>query len=303
MSLSDWLYWLRDLSPAAITASLALALFLGLYGVSALSFRRREQARLRRLDASLKLYAAAESALIHLHARTELSQAEERLLLDRLLACRAAPYLSEDAMAQISTYAGERDLARLPRLLKTLERENDRMCAERDKLLRHTESPGWGQAFWRQVRPGVPFLFAAALLYLFSWLLRALNGEIAVGNEGEAVISAWSLFGSALFSLALLYPVVMGGNRPGSGAVLHRLWSVLISALFLLHLVNPSFAPFVLTLQLLLFLAGFRLTGTKPRKSRPFAGHYQALPEGQASLSTETEPETAAKSPAGNDTK
>lgn|GEM_PF-839653 len=298
MSLSDWLTWLLAPKPAALTAFLALALFLGLYGGSALGLRRKEQARLRRLEASLTLYAAAESALLHLHARTELSRAEEQLLLDRLLACRAAPYLSEDALSQISAYAGERDRARLPLLLKTLERENDRMCAERDKLLRRTESPGWGQAFWRQLRPGIPFLFAAALLYLLSWLLRTLNGEIVLGNGLEEMAAAWSLFVSALFSLALLYPAIMGGYRPGAGAVLLRIWSVLIAALSLLLLLNPSFAPFILILQLLLFLAGFRLTGTKPRKSRPFAGHYRAVPEGQPlpPSTTETESGTAVMS-------
>ncbi|WP_410771053.1 hypothetical protein [Fontibacillus sp. BL9] len=275
VSLSEWIIWLHQHDSVSLTAFLALGLFLGLYGATEWSMRLRERSRLHRISTSLELYAAAESPLIQADGRSELSRAEEQLMMDRLLACRAAPYITADGLAQISAYAGDRDAARLPLLLKTLERETERLCEERDKLLRRTESPGWGYALWKQIRPALPFLFAAALLYEISWLMRMLSGEIPVtGGSFEEYLNIWTQFASAIFSLLLLYPALLGGYRLGAGYVLQRLWSVFIAALFLLQLLDPAFAPYILAIQVLLFLAGFRFTGSKPRKSRPYVGHF-----------------------------
>lgn len=275
MSLSEWIIWLQQHNSASWFAFLALVLFLGLYGATERRTARKINSRLRRLDSSLQLYAAAESPLIQAAGRPELSSEEELLVTERLLACRAAPYITADVLAQISAYANDRDTARLPLLTKTLERESERLYAERDKLLLQSESPGWGYALWNQIRPALPFLFAAALLYLIVWLIQMISGEIPMdGHRFEEYLNHWTWFASALFSLLLLYPALMGGNRPNAGAVLLRIWSVFIAGLYLLHLLGPIYAPYILTVQILFFLAGFRFTGNKPRKSRPFVGHY-----------------------------
>ncbi len=274
MSLSEWLIWMQQHIFVSLYAFLALVLFLSLYGATEWRSARKTSSRLSRLDSSLQLYAAAESSLIQAAGRPELSQEEELLVLERLLACRAAPYITADVLGQISAYTGDRDTARLPMLVKTLERESDRLCVERDKLLRQSESPGWGYSLWKQLRLALPFLFAAALLSLIDWLLRMIGGEIPIsGNRYEDYLNIWARFASAVFSLLLLYPALMGGNRPNAGALLLRIWSVFISGLYLLHLLGPVFAPYILTIQILLFLAGFRFTGSKPRKSRPFVGY------------------------------
>ncbi|GIO44001.1 hypothetical protein [Paenibacillus apis] len=247
-----------------------------IYGVTLKFSIEREHRRIDRIGATLKLYTSAESALISALEQNNLTREDRQILFDRMLACRSAPYITTDLLMQISACAEEPDTARLPLLLKTLQRECERLCMERDKLLHRSESPGWGYALWKTIRPAVPFVFAIVILVL----LRRLFFLIYALSEPSStslleLVNPWSEFGSALFSLLLLYPAVMGGNRPNVGSVLLRLWSVLIAALYLLNLLGESFAPYILVLQLLLFLAGFRLTGSKPRKSRPFAGHYQ----------------------------
>lgn len=247
-----------------------------IYGVTLKFSTERERRRIDRIGATLKLYASAESALISALEQNNLTREDRQILFDRLLACRSAPYITTDLLMQISACAEEPDPARLPLLLKTLQRECERLCTERDKLLHRSESPGWGYALWKTIRPAVPFGFAIAILVLLR-RLSFLIYEVSVSPSTSLLelVNPWSEFGSALFSLILLYPAVMGGNRPNVGSVLLRLWSVLIAALYLLNLLGESFAPYILVLQLLLFLAGFRLTGSKPRKSRPFAGHYR----------------------------
>lgn len=256
----------------------SVAGLLIIYGVTLKFTTEREQRRIDRIGATLKLYASAESALISALEQNNLNREDRQILFDRMLACRSAPYITTDLLMQISACAEEPDPARLPLLLKTLQRECERLCMERDKLLQRSESPGWGFALWKTIRPAVPFGFAIAILGLLRrlfFLIYTLNTSLFSPASLLALVNPWSQWGSALFSLILLYPAVMGGNRPNVGSVLLRLWSVLIAAMHLLNLLGESFAPYILVLQLLLFLAGFRLTGSKPRKSRPFAGHYQ----------------------------
>lgn len=279
VSLSEWIAWLLQHDSASWTAMLMLGLFLALYGITKWGTARRDRSRLDRLGVSLEKYAAAQSVLIRESELQSLLPAdEEQRMLDRLLGCQAAPYITEDLLAQISAYAGDRDKARLPLLLRTLEREIDRLSGERDKLLARLENPGLGYALWKQARLVIPFLFAIAVLYLISSLLQIVNGESLVLKYGfEEQLNIWSRFGSAVFSLLLLYPALMDAPRPNAGSGLQRIWSLLISAFFLLHLFGLTFAPYILTFQLLLFFAGFRFTANKPRKSRPYAGRDQCV--------------------------
>lgn len=277
VSLSEWIIRLQVHDFSFWTAVLLLALFLVLYGAARRETERHERFRLQGLGITLELYAAAESSLIQAVHGPEFGQPDKQLMLERLLACRAAPYLHADLLGQLVAYAGDLDDARLPLLLKTFERESDRLCGERDKLLHSAESPGWGYTVWKHLRPTFPFLFALAVLYLINWLLIRFNGDILSGKmDAEGHLNTWTWFGSAVFSLLLLYPALMSRDRPTAGSALLRIWGVFIALLFLLHLFGPSFAPYVLTIQLLLFLLGFRFAENKPRKSRPFVGHYRS---------------------------
>lgn len=275
LSLTEWMnsFWMFGMSWLGII--LGLTGLIVSYAVTIKFSAERIRSRIDRIGTSLQLYAAAESALLTMSEETVRSREDRQLLLDRLLSCRSAPYITADITAQIAAYAEDPDAARLPLLLKTLQRESERLCMERGLLLRRSERPGWGYSFWRQIRPAIPFLFIIALLTLFNWLVY-LIGVMNVADASLAgLINAWSQFVSALFSLILLYPAMMDGDRPSTGYLLLRLWSILIAGLYLLNLIGGAFAPYILVLQVLLFLVGFRFTGSKPRRSRPFAGHTQ----------------------------
>lgn len=280
MSLSESMDSLVFFAMSWVGVLASIVGLLIIYSVTLKCSAERERLRIDRIGVTLKLYASAESVLISVLERNSLTPEDRQSMLDAVLACQSAPYITNDLLMQIAAYTEKSDVARLPLLLKTLRRESERLCMERDKLIHRSESPGWGYALWKTIRPGIPFVFAIAVLFLLRWLfflLYALNA--APSTRPLELVNSWSLFGSALFSLLLLYPAVMGGNRPNTGSVLLRLWSVLIAVLYLLNLLGESFSPYIFGLQLLLFAIGFRLTGSKPRKARPFAGHYQKDPE------------------------
>lgn len=237
------------------------------------------QARLQRLDRSLEIYAAAIGALLREKHLAEQGQTleidEQNLLIDRLLACQGAPYVSSDVLTQIDAYTAEGwNASRLSLLLKTLERESQRMLLERATWLKRIEQPGWGRSLWQQMHHMLPFLFFISVFVLSLWFVHALlslNGRLEGGFELFYIICR---FISCLFSLLLLYPFVRTGRRETPGTLLQRLLAVLISLAVLLHFIGLSWSPYVLLLQLLLYLLGFRFSDHRPRRSRPYVGHY-----------------------------
>lgn len=278
--------WVAEHPAGPYLSALTAVIFIVLYSSARSRTWREEQARLDRLRQSLELYASVAGPLQRTAERRGLTGEDLALLSDRLQACKAAPYLTADLQGQISAYLADGDEARLPHLHRALEREAARLMDERGKLLARSEQPGWGLSLWLQLRPMLPFAFAAAAVLLTASLLQALGAAPADGSSEAAWTRAaiWARFASILLSLLLLYPVLLENRRhTGSSRVLQRLLSILIALLALIHLAGLTTALYVLAVQLLLFVLGFSLTGTKPRKTRPFAGHYdeetvQALP-------------------------
>ncbi|GGG15612.1 hypothetical protein [Paenibacillus aceti] len=277
MSLSEWINGLQQHATLSLTAILVLVAFLALYGVTDWRIRAGLRSRLEHLEKSIKLYSAASAPLLSSEADNKPIPELENELIDRLLACRAAPYATADLLGQIGAYIDDRDNARLPLLLRSLERENERFIEERDKLLGWLERPSWGIRFWLRLKPAIPFLFAAALFILVCQLLErwtGINPELQASGTLDTIYF-YVRIGSALFSLLLLYPALMGGFRPSEGSILLRLWGFLVAAFYLLHFVSPVLAPYIAAAQILLFLGGFLFTRSTPRKARPFVGHYQ----------------------------
>ncbi|MNO21455.1 hypothetical protein D3C76_112290 [compost metagenome] len=273
VSLLDWLQ--QQAAVSFITLP-ALCLFLALYIATKWRREKRERSRLQRINSTLNLYASASGPLIRGAKASQLCAEEQALLMDVLLQCRAAPYITSDLLTQINAYAHDQDHSRLTLLLKTIERESERLIEEQDRLLHTIETPSWGYSLWKQIYPAIPFLFACAIFYLFGWLIRLLIQMTASQLPFWDVVVAWSHFGSAIFSLILLYPALMNGNRSTASSLLLKIWSIIIALLFLLHAINSTFAPYILAVQVILFLVGFRFTGSRSRKSRPFVGHYPA---------------------------
>jgi hypothetical protein len=277
VSLSEWVAWLQLPEHSALAAFLALSAFLALYGATRRKIARDEQSRLEYVNSTLDRYAAAAGSLMsamELPSQSHLDPVVQRGLRDKLLACRAAPYTSENLLAQISAFAEDGDASRLPLLLRTIERESESLIAERDKLFRQMERPGWGSWLWRVFRPVLPALFAAAFFLTLLWLWRLLGTSLF--DETETVwdlAAGWMRLTSCWFALLLLYLAVMGGRNRHVNAVPARLLATLIALLAAGHLAGSRFAPYIWGAQLLLFLGGFRLNRRKPRKARPYVGH------------------------------
>lgn len=275
VSLSEWITWLQQHERTVLTSFLALSLFLGLYVASERKTSRRERSRLDHLRYSLELYSAAAGPLIRAVNRTGDSPNEQELLSDKLLACRAAPYITADLLTQIGAYINDQDPTRLPLLQKSLERESEHLIEERESLLSGIERPGWGLSFWQQIRPIVPFLFSLALFFCLCWLFQLIEeSRMGTANSDLSLLNSWTCFASVLFSLLVLYPALIGGRRRTEGSALLWSLSIFIALLGLLHTISLELAPYIFGAQVLLFLLGFTLTGSKPRKSRPYVGHY-----------------------------
>lgn len=274
MSLPEWMIWLPQQTYISIIVLLPPSIFLILYVITKWRLEKGQQLRLERLNKTLELYATVTGPLIRGARASQLTTQEGHQLMDLLLLCRAAPYINSDILTQINAYAHDQDSGKLLLLLKTIERESDRLIEEQDKLLHRMETPSWGYSLWKQISPAIPFLFAFALFNLFGWFIQLLFQLQEPQPALLELIAVWAYFISALFSLVLLYPALMNNNRPTASSTLLKIWSIFIALLFVLHFINSKFAPYILGTQLLLFLIGFSFTGNRSRKSRPFVGHY-----------------------------
>lgn len=277
VSLSDWASWLQSPDHAALAAFLALFAFVALYVASRNQLIRGERIRLDYINSTLERYAAAAGALMSATESSSSTLSDLSALRDKLLACRAAPYVSENVLAQINAFIEDHETSRMPLLLRTIERESETLIADRDKLLRQMEGPGWGSWLWRMSRPGLSGVLATAFFISLLWLWHLLDTSLS-GHAGDRSAWEWALdwiqLASTWLALLMLSLAVMGGRNRHVNAVPARLLAALIAVLAVGHWAGAWLAPYILGAQLLLFLGGFRLNSRKPRRARPYVGHH-----------------------------
>ncbi|WP_018749904.1 hypothetical protein [Paenibacillus sanguinis] len=278
LSLPDSIAWLHQQDHSAFAAFIGLTILASLYGASRYSLSRNEQTRLEYITLSLERYAAALASLINVLDEDKISDDQRKELNERLLACRTAPYASENALSLISTFMAEGDETRLPVLLRTIENESEQLIAERNRLIDRRERPGWGSWIWRVCRPLLPVLCIFALGGLLLGSLGLLHTTLYSSSSIESISFSWIRMVSAWLSLLLIYLAIASGPNRHPRALSMRLLALFTGLLVLLHLVGGWLAPYILGVQGLLVLAGFRLNGRKPRKSRPYAGHTDPVP-------------------------
>ncbi|AWB43213.1 hypothetical protein DCC85_02505 [Paenibacillus sp. CAA11] len=301
VSPSDWLVWIEAHPVRAGLAALAVILFLWLYITARRIFLQAELQRMSLLDDSLERLALVSAQLRAAHEPHEPQEQPDRaeaVLTERLEALRIAAALGTDLRGQITVYLDDPDPARLARLARTLSRESERLLDERDKLVARRERPGWGHTLWLQLRPALPAAMLAAALALCAWLAQALDTLPRPYGSAEVWTLAClaSRFLSGVFSLLLLGSALLVSRRSAAGSLLARMLALVIALLFLLHGIGLEAAPYVLTVQLLLYALGFRWTDGKPRKARPFPGHYDLLEDEPATSTNESRRESGADS-------
>lgn len=273
LSLPDSIAWLHQQDHSAFAAFIGLTILASLYGASRCSISRNEQTRLEYLLLSLERYAAASASLMSVLQEAKVSEVRHQELNKRLLACRTAPYATDNVLSLIAAFMADGDEARLPILLRTIERESELLIAERNRLLIRRERPGWGSWIWRVCRPMLPVLCTFALGGLLLESLGLVHATFYNSSSLESIIFSWIRLVSAWLSLLLIYLAVASGANRHPRALPMRLLALFTGLLVLLHLAGDWLAPYILGVQGLLVLAGFRLNGRKPRKARPYAGH------------------------------
>lgn len=281
MSFWDSLLWTESQPPGWVTALLAIVIFVWLYSAAQRRSTQAEQSRLNHLDRSIELYTAAAGPLMRSSESLVISTQMEQVLIDKLQSCKAAPYLTDTLQGQIVSYLMDLDPTRLPLLGRTLDRETLKLLEERKRLLIRRERPGWGLSLWLLIKPAIPFLFIVVLFLLLRLLSDDVNGlyELTNSQANWLLISIYSKFISCVLSLLLLYMIIMSNRRPVEGAIIYHLLSLSIALLSLGHFYTLTSAPYILGAQIVIFLSGFRLLKPRPRKTRPFVGHYSVQEE------------------------
>lgn len=288
LSLPDFIAWLHQQDHSAFAAFIGLIIIAGLYGASRYSISRNEQTRLEYIMLSLERYAAASASLMTVLQEDEVSDAQQhKELNEKLLACRTAPYATDNVLSLITAFIADGDEARLPILLRTIERESEQLIAERNRLLNRRERPGWGSWIWRICRPLLPALCTFALGGLLLGSLGLLHTSFSGGSDTESIVFSWIRLISAGLALLLIFLATSGGPNRHPRAFSMRVLALFIGLLALLHLAGLWLAPYILGLQGLLLLGGFRLNGRKPRKARPYAG--QADPAAPGTMAKDAE--------------
>lgn len=278
MSLTELITTFMSSIEGVMVIGLAVVLFIWMYIRTATQLRISGNERLERLQQSLVLYSRVTGPLGEIITKNTHDPDEVSHLVFQLQECKAAPLLTRDIHEQIDGYIRERDETRLQLLYKSLEREVNRRIEEQSALLRKLDNPSWGLSFWLLLKPTIPFVTAIAVLF---WGLQLYQVLRFTGNSisfpGD-IVNAWARFVSCLVATSSLYLVLRDTKRTAYRAV-YNLLCILISAAALLHILGLSIAPYILAVQLILYLAGFSLTPHRSRRERPYAGHDLSLKE------------------------
>lgn len=254
---------------------IGLLTFAIVYGFAAVQRKYRDDERMRRLQSSLdRLTRAAGQIYPAVADNNSNSYPATRTSLpvpaESVLACKAAPYASDELLERIDQYLEDFDRKSLVLLYRTLDSEIRRLTRERKMLLSRGEHPRWGLLVWLTIRPAIPFI----VLLIESLLLWNLWSDlrIAVSLAPPAILFALLRFVSCTGALILLYGVITADFRQNARRLVFIWLAVLISGLCVLHMINLQAAPFVLIVQVLIFASGFRFTREPKRKERPYVG-------------------------------
>ncbi|MEC0183750.1 hypothetical protein P4H61_19875 [Paenibacillus peoriae] len=286
MSPTDFAALAAYISPGLIALLLALFLLVWLYVHSATQLRNSRQQRLNELQESLRIYGRLAGCLqsAALDGSNEKQQYPNRLI-HALQEAKAAPYLTPHLQEQVQASLRECDAFRRELLLKSLEREMNKLIEERRLVLLESHAPGWGTALWKLLRPAAGPLALTGMIWLVSRLLVELasssNVDSSLSNTMPSAYwligCTWMRFVSGLIALLYAYRLmtlrrqndldVTASHFPTS------LLSIVIAAVALFQWIGPEASPYILAVQLVLFLLGFRLTRGRSRSDRPYVGH------------------------------
>ncbi|WP_025718610.1 hypothetical protein [Paenibacillus sp. 1-18] len=287
MSPTDFAALAAYISPGLIAFLLALSLLVWLYVHSAAQLRNSRQQRLNELQESLRIYGRLAGCL---QTSTQDGSSNEKQphpngLIHALQEAKAAPYLTPHLQEQVQASLRECDAFRRELLLKSLEREMNKLIEERRLVLLESHAPSWGTALWKLLRPAAGPLALVGIVWLISRLLVELasysNVDSSLSNNAPSAYwligCTWMRFVSGLIALLYLYRLmtlrrqndldVTASHFPTS------LLSMVIAAVAVFQWIGPEASPYILAVQLVLFLIGFRLTRGRSRSDRPYVGH------------------------------
>ncbi len=280
MYLAAWINIndISDTQSRIIVTGLAVILFLWLYIRTARSFKHAAVYRLERLHQTLELYSRAAGMLAGDTAADMPAEAEQEpdSLILILQQCKAAPLITAELLESIDSFVIERDASRLTQLQRTLDREIRRRIGEQSSIIRSLDNPGWGIGFWRLIRPAIPF---AALMLILYWCLQLYQAfhERSIPAASWTSAELWMRFLSCLAAVIAFYLVVMTPRRD-SIRTGYRVLALMIAAAAFAHFAGIMASPYILAVQLVLFLGGFALGPKRSRRDRPYAGS-EDIPE------------------------
>jgi len=266
--------WL-DILPSYPGAEAALlgviALLLVTYLWSATEIRRSRERRIQRVRDTLYISTGLLGLLtIWEQRKYEATAQEHHELLQAMQACKTASCLSPQLQDQIRDCVKNEDAARLALMGKALERE---CTALSDELSRNTYSLHWGRVIWAILRPAAePAALAATALLIGNLFYTKRIASTSVDSWDNLL--PW--FQAISLMLTILYGYLLWSSpKRGTSGALVKWLSLLIALCSLLHLIGLAAAPYALALQLILFVSGFGLTGSRSRSERPYAGHAE----------------------------
>lgn len=271
MSLTEWIAHIFGSMDTLVAVLLAVAIFSGLYIYSASRLLGARKDSLARIRQSLTIYTRLAGPLGIVINRPTRTAVPQDHLIQLLQECKSADLLTRELHEQLDTFLGDQDESRLMTIHKLLNREIIRLMKERDELVGRLEKPGWGMGLWLLLKPAVPALALGAAILWSMILLEALRQPSAWTSP-----QVWCLWLSNIIATISFYRLLMDSRRRTHGVV-YTLLHLLIVASALFNLMGDASSPYVLVTQCLLYIAGFRVTATRKRRERPYAGHPEVM--------------------------
>lgn len=281
MSLTELAVLTANTSPGFIAIVLSAILLVWLYIHSAAQLRLTRRQRLHELQDSLQVYGRLAGMLSAISDDAQRQDLMNGLIFRALQECKAAPYLTPHLQEQIQTSLRGTDISRLELLHKSLEREMNKLIEERRLILQETHAPSWGAALWKLLRPAAAPLTLVGIVWTLWRLLAELEIDKLTGETGWNTSFSWLRCISALIALVYLYRLLTLRRQNDldvtASHVPTSLLAFLIAGTALFQWLGPEASPYILAVQLLLFVTGFRLTRGRSRSDRPYVGHLDLM--------------------------